>query len=255
MAAFSCIRRPAHAASLIRSKLDDDGGRRRRRLIESSDDVVIVANSVMIKERHPGVPGAKSRRQRRTRGYLYVATPSIHGGYSYGYGWRGKIKDAREVPAVMDPRCGSSNSSIKINPGSGWKKKSAATSSSRSSKLPTDANQPWWRDPETGGINGVARRSVIAAIAQLAFAAVAVKGQRLYDVWRGESWGESSWQRRGKKKTTKTMKIKNVGEEEEEEDDNSGGGGRAEGVGSSFLERWKAEEEGWRERQSDKSGV
>ena len=51
----------------------------------------------------------------------------------------------------------------------------------------------WWRDPETGGLSGVARRSLVAAAAQLAFAAVAVKSQRLYDVWRGAGWGESSW--------------------------------------------------------------
>ena len=51
----------------------------------------------------------------------------------------------------------------------------------------------WWRDPETGGLSGVARRSLVAAAAQLAFAAVAVKSQRLYDVWRRAGWGESSW--------------------------------------------------------------
>ncbi len=39
----------------------------------------------------------------------------------------------------------------------------------------------------------MARRSLVAAAAQLAFAAVAVKSQRLYDVWRGAGWGESSW--------------------------------------------------------------
>lgn len=51
----------------------------------------------------------------------------------------------------------------------------------------------WWRDPETGGLSGVARRSLVAAAAQLAFAAVAIKSQRLYDVWRVAGWGESSW--------------------------------------------------------------
>ena len=81
-------------------------------------------------------------------------------------------------------------------------------------------DEVWWRDPDTGGASGVARRSLLAAAAQLAFAAVAVKSQRLYDVWRGAGWGESSWR-----------------------------GGDIDGADSQTLrERWSAEEAGWRTR-------
>ena len=81
-------------------------------------------------------------------------------------------------------------------------------------------DEVWWRDPDTGGASGVARRSLLAAAAQLAFAAVAVKSQRLYDVWRGAGWGESSWR-----------------------------GGDIDGADSQTLrDRWSAEEAGWRTR-------
>ena len=85
----------------------------------------------------------------------------------------------------------------------------------------------WWRDPETGGLSGVARRSLVAAAAQLAFAAVAVKSQRLYDVWRGAGWGESSW--------------RSV----------THGGGRD----ASLAQRWSAETRGWRERRDGGSSL
>lgn len=82
----------------------------------------------------------------------------------------------------------------------------------------------WWRDPETGGLSGVARRSLVAAAAQLAFAAVAVKSQRLYDVWRRAGWGESSWR-------------------------SVGGGVGVGGPDPSLARRWSAEARGWRERR------
>ena len=85
----------------------------------------------------------------------------------------------------------------------------------------------WWRDPETGGLSGVARRSLVAAAAQLAFAAVVVKSQRLYDVWRGAGWGESSW--------------RSV----------THGGGRD----ASLAQRWSAETRGWRERRDGGSSL
>ena len=85
----------------------------------------------------------------------------------------------------------------------------------------------WWRDPETGGLSGVARRSLVAAAAQLAFAAVAVKSQRLYDVWRRAGWGESSW--------------RSV----------THGGGRD----ASLAQRWSAETRGWRERRDGGSSL
>ena len=85
-----------------------------------------------------------------------------------------------------------------------------------------DAPCPWWRDAETGSVSGVARRSVLAAAAQLAFAAVAVQGQRAYNAWKSEEWGEISWR-----------------------------GAEVEGSGAaaSVEERWKAEERGWRRRR------
>ena len=79
------------------------------------------------------------------------------------------------------------------------------------------SRDPWWRDPTTGGLNGVARRSLVAAAAQLAFAAVAVGAQRLFDVWRVEGWGEGNWRRSEEHPTT-------------------------------FADKWRAELRGWRER-------
>lgn len=81
------------------------------------------------------------------------------------------------------------------------------------------SRDPWWRDPTTGGLNGVARRSLVAAAAQLAFAAVAVRGQRLLEVWRAEGWGEGSWR-------------------------------RSEDHPTNFADRWRAESRGWRERDA-----
>lgn len=80
------------------------------------------------------------------------------------------------------------------------------------------AGAPWWRDPETGGLSGVARRSLVAAAAQLAFAAAALQGQRLYDVWRQAGWGREGWS------------------------------GAAAGPPMSFQDQWQAEARGWRDR-------
>ena len=52
---------------------------------------------------------------------------------------------------------------------------------------------PWWRDPETGGVNGVARRSLIAAAAQDAVAALASARSVQFETWRTADWGEAAW--------------------------------------------------------------
>ena len=72
---------------------------------------------------------------------------------------------------------------------------------------------PWWRDPETGRLNGVARRSLVAAAAQLAFAGVALAAQRALSEWRARGL-EARWRR--------------------------GGGG-------TFAEAWVDEQRAWRE--------
>ncbi len=77
-----------------------------------------------------------------------------------------------------------------------------------------------WSAKVASTLSGVARRSLVAAAAQLAFAVVAVKSQRLYDVWRGAGWGESSWR-------SVTQDGRDV----------------------SLSRLWSAETRGWRERR------
>lgn len=71
---------------------------------------------------------------------------------------------------------------------------------------------------------GVAKRSLVAAAAQITFALAAVQLQGYYDVWRSEGWGEGSWQWQG--------------------------GGDA----ATFAERWQREEQGWRLREARPEG-
>ena len=79
---------------------------------------------------------------------------------------------------------------------------------------------PWWRDPETGRLNGVARRSLVAAAAQLAFAGVALAAQRELSEWRARGL-EARWRR--------------------------GGGG-------TFAEAWVDEQRAWREPGRGRGG-
>jgi hypothetical protein len=79
---------------------------------------------------------------------------------------------------------------------------------------------PWWRDPETGRLNGVARRSLVAAAAQLAFAGVALAAQRALSEWRARGL-EARWRR--------------------------GGGG-------TFAEAWVDEQRAWREPGRGRGG-
>lgn len=83
-----------------------------------------------------------------------------------------------------------------------------------------ERKDPWWRDPETGGVNGVARRSLVAAAAQVAFAALAIGAQRQFETWRTADWGEAAWR----------------------------GDDGIEGSDSRFRARWRAEAQGWRVR-------
>lgn len=69
-------------------------------------------------------------------------------------------------------------------------------------------------------MNGVARRSLVAAAAQVAFAALAIGAQRQFETWRTADWGEAAWR----------------------------GDDGIEGSDSRFRARWRAEAQGWRVR-------
>ena len=65
-------------------------------------------------------------------------------------------------------------------------------------------------------MNGVARRSLVAAAAQVAFAALAIGAQRQFETWRTADWGEAAWR----------------------------GDDGIEGSDSRFRARWRAEDAG-----------